>query len=682
MRIASSVRSQGWAETAYTNQNTPGTFYATSSPETLAATSFVELDFWFQHFSSTTEEADIWVQVDSVPAGQQTTIWLYYGSSGATSASDEFATFSYSTSTEVYYVVDDHGASSISVQSLIDNNEVSIDGGTPVSLNQGEATTFSTFTGASTISVLGPISATVTGAGSDGSDMVAPISFATTSHAIATARANQSFYVHAPFASTTVRSFTGVAAGADTTVNVGTGTVATITATNPGGTQGADGDGVVIEASSPVLVMHRSDTPGDGLVTYPPTTRDLFGINSNFMHVSALAANSNPLASCSAGTGGTILNITRGDHEADASCSASAEGVGSAVRLSGQNSPITALQQADSDGNESSIYWPQHEFGTYYAMTNEAAYAAIVCSPRFGEVELEVRNSTGGFNESGTCTPGATTPGKAYFNNGTGDGDGANYGAGFQIVSTNGVPFYVMYEDAAGEANGDEKNIGGTVQTRKFGADSFSFTFGEQELANDIEYEQRSFAWYENIDSITPTSTWPLGGGEFTAEGEGITGTGAVQDGDVMRLRINLAGANATGTINSGAFKLQYSSAETGQCSAATDWFDLGRIGSTTAAFSGFNNTGVFDGNTLATTTLVESTVLATYEEQNLSDFLPNEVAPGEVAEWDWVIEATDVTVNTNYCFRMVRAAGTELANGYTTYPEIETVGPPNTPTP
>ena len=195
LRFADVVRDAVWVEAEYNNQNSPGTFYSTSSVETLSTAEFVELDFWVQHFDDSADEADIWVQVASVPAGEQALIYMYYGNSGATSASDEMATFSYSTSTPVYYVVDNSGASLVSVQSLIDNNEVSIDGGLPVALNQGETTTFSTFTGASVISVLGPISGTITGSGNDGSDMLAPISFATTTHVSPTDRSANRWYI-------------------------------------------------------------------------------------------------------------------------------------------------------------------------------------------------------------------------------------------------------------------------------------------------------------------------------------------------------------------------------------------------------------------------------------------------------------------------------------------------------
>lgn len=685
LRFASTVRNSNWLATEYANMSDVTSFIATTTAEELAITDFVELDFWVQHFDDTSEEADIWVQVASIPAGEETTIYMYYGSSGATSASDELATFSYSTTTDLYYVVNDSGATSISVQSLIDGNEVSIDGGTPVSLDQGEQTTFATFDGDSAISALGPISGTITSGGTDSSDSIAPISFATTTFAVPLNRATDRWYIHAPYASTTVRTYIGNSGTANQTFNVAQGTAVTATADPTDSGTGVDGNGVVVEASSPVLVAHRTTGPGDGIVAYPPTTRDLFGIDSQYFHVSATADNPDPTVYCSTGSGGSPTGTTRGEKDDITQCTTAAEGAGSAVRFAGAATPMSAVQMADSDGNEATVYWPQHEFGTRYYMTNSSAYAAVVCSPRFGDVDLEVQDSTGNLVESATCSPSGSNPGKVYFNNGNGtNGDAVNFAAGHQVVSTNGKPFYMIYEDVSVEQ--DEKNILGSVQGRKFdGVADRSVSFGAQESAEIISYdddmEQRSFAWYENSTSQTPTSRWPINASEDAEEGMAISGSGAIEDGDILRLRMNLAVSNATATVHSSAFNLQFAAAtEVGQCSAATNWSDIGGVGSTTVTFAGYDNTALADGDTLASTTLADSTVAATYEERNYSDFIPNEIGIGEVGEWDWVITAVNVEINTTYCFRMVRATGHELTT-YTTYPELITVGPPNTPT-
>lgn len=685
LRFASVVRSSNWLAIEYANMNDVTSFIATSSAETLAITDFVELDFWVQHFDNTSDVADIWVQVASIPAGEQTTIYLYYGSTGATSASDELATFSYSTSTNLYYVVNDSGATSISVQSHIDGNMVSIGGGAPVALDQGERTTFATFDGDSVISALGPISGTVTNSGNDGGDTIAPISFATTTFAVPLNRSTDRWYIHAPFASTTARTYIGNSGTASQTFNIPQGTATTSTTDPTDSGTAVDGSGVVVEASSPVLLAHRTTNPGDGIVAYPPTTRDLFGVDSQYFHLSATADNPDATVYCSTGSGGATTGTTRGEKDDITQCTTGSEGAGSAVRFAGAVKPVSAVQMADGDGNDATVFWPQHEFGTRYYMTNASAYAAIVCSPRFGDVDLEVQDSSGNLVESATCSPVGNNPGKAYFNNGNGtDGDAVNFLLGHQVVSTNGKPFYMVYEDVSAEQ--DEKNTLGSVQARKFdGVVNRPVTYGAQESATLITYddamEQLSFAWYENTTSQTPTARWPINASEDAEEGIAISGSGAVDDGDILRLRMNVAVSNATATVHSSAFTLQYASASgVGQCSTISDWNDLGEVGSTTATFRGYDIPTLSDGSTLSSTTLALSTVAATYEERNYSDFIPNEIGIGEVAEWDWVIETVSVGANTTYCFRMVRATGHELTV-YTTYPELITVGPPNTPT-
>jgi hypothetical protein len=680
LRISNVMRTSDWVAIEHDNMADPTSFFATSTPDAITNTEFVELDFWLQHFDSTSEEADVWVQIEDFPA-EQTEIWIYYGNTGASSASDEFATFSYSTTTDIYYVVDDHGGASVEVQSLVDNNLVAIDGGTPVSLNRGESTSFSTFDGESVISVLGPISGTVIGSGNDAGDTIVPIGFASTDFTIPTNRDNDSWYVFSPFASSSVSMYIANAGSPNQTQSIATGTVATFT-TNPADTnEGVNGDGVVVEATAPVLVTHRSSAPNDGLAAYPATTLDLYGVYSQYVHYSALSDNTSLEVTCSTGVSSSTSGLGRGDKEIYGICSSGdqADGRGYAVRVSGQDSPVGVLQQADGDGNESTVFWPQHEFGTRYAMTGASAYAAIVCAPRFGTTTLEIQDNSGSTISSGSCVPTATAPGKTWFNNGNGtDGGAPNYPAGYQVVSTNGVPFYVIFEDVTVE--NDEKNILGAVQARKYdGNGDRQYLYGEQEVANDAVYEQRSFSWYQNIDDVTPTDAWDSGG-EPVAEGEAISGAGSIENGDELRLRMNLAASNATGTVGSGAFRLQYGqAAEAGQCTAIDQWYDVGDSSSTTI-FIGNENDGVSDGRTLPSTLLTDSTVAGTYEERNLSNFLPNQVDPGEVVEFDWAIEAYDVAVNSTYCFRMVRSSGETLAS-YTLYPELQTVGPPETPT-
>lgn len=675
LRFASVVRDADWAETVYANMSDNEAWIATSSAETLSTTVFTELDFWVQHFDYTGQEADVWVQVESLPAGAKTIIWLYYGASGVTSASDESATFSYSSPRDLYYVVDDSGADDISVVSLIDDNQVSVDGAGTVTLDTGERTVFSTFTGASVISANGPISATVTHTANDNSDALVPISFATTTYTIPTSRDTNRWYVYAPFATSTVDVY--IEGGTATqTQTINTGTVATFTVDPADSGAANDGEGVLIESDQPVLAFHRTTSPGDGIPLYPPTLEDLYGYDSNYAYVGALGSTNVDFYCSNGSTNGTESGLTKGDRRVFDTCAGATQMSGDALRLTGHTEEIAAQQQADSDGREATIFLPEREFAANYAMTNDTQYMAVVCSPRFGTSTIDVINTLGQVIETQTCNAGGDYPGTVYFGS---TADVVSYTAGHRLQSSDGVPFYVAYEDLSVDTDGDEKNVFGPVQARQYDT-SFNFIFGEQELANDALYEQRSFLWYENGDSYTPTSTWPIDT-ENVVEGEAIRGAGSVDVGDLLRLRMNIAGSNATGTLGSAAYKLQYAAGTAGQCSAVSTWTDVGAIGSTVEAFVGYNNTALADGTILSTSTLVDTTVLGTYEERNLSNVLQNEIGIGDVMEFDWVLRAETIAVNTNYCFRMVRAAGQPLAT-YTIYPELETVGPPNVPTP
>ncbi|MDA8596759.1 DUF2341 domain-containing protein [Candidatus Pacebacteria bacterium] len=665
MRFRNDIPSPGEAAAMYRNQATTTDFYTVGSVNSFITTEFTELDFWLQHFDSTNEEADVWVQVENLAAGASTTIELYYGNVAAVSASDEKATFTYSTSTPLYYVVDGNSTGDIEVFSLIDNNTVSFDGTTYTALDEGESVGFSGYSSSTVISAVGPISATINDARADS---LTPIAFATTTHVIATNRNTSQYFIHAPFASTTVRTYIAGSAVADEVFSIEAGNTL-VSNTDAGGNEA-----VIIEASSPILVYHQ-ETSRDSIVVYPPTTRDLFGIDTGTVRMSTLVDDPDPTTYCSDGvTTGTESGVTRGEAQAVNTCTGVGDGQGDAIRLTAQASAITANQQGDGDGGETSVFWPQHEFGTQYIMTTDSAYAAIACSPRFGTTTIEVQTIGGASTADGPvdCVPDGEFPGKVYFNNGQ-DGDALAFTAGHQVISTNGVPFYVMYEDD--EEDNDETNILGAVQARKYDGTAKGYSFGAQELIIDAEYNQLSFAWYENVNAQTPTDLWSLGDDGDIAEGEAITGQGSINANDVFRLRMNLEANVATGTASSTAFALQYAEAET--CTTATNWQDIGTVGSTTAAFSGYNNTAIDDGATLSTVLLGSSTVLATYEEASLSEFIPNDIGIGEVAEWDWVLTNSNAETNTNYCFRMVRATGDPLAS-YTIYPQVLTSGPPN----
>ena len=261
-RLHDVARDAAWIEAEHDNQATPKAFYATSTAETLSVASFTELDHWVQHFDFTNQEANIWVQVDNLPGGASTTIDLYYGNPDADSTSDAYAPFTYSTSTDLYYLLDGTATGDLEIYSLIDNNEVWVDGVSLGTLNSGESAATTTYSSSTVISALGPISSIID---NDNADMLTPIGFATTTFVIPTERDTSEYFIHAPRGAANVDTYLGGSLTPDESFTVAAGTTyRSLT--------DSTSESVVIDSDEPILVYHRSTSPGDSLVAYHADT--------------------------------------------------------------------------------------------------------------------------------------------------------------------------------------------------------------------------------------------------------------------------------------------------------------------------------------------------------------------------------------------------------------------------
>ena len=199
-----------------------------------------------------------------------------------------------------------------------------------------------------------------------------------------------------------------------------------------------------------------------------------------------------------------------------------------------------------------------------------------------------------------------------------------------------------------------------------------SAIFGKRQ-GTDPVYEQLSYRWYANETAQTPTDPWPSGVTDLT-EGEAITATSTpLKDGDIVRLRMNVAVTNATATAGT-TYKLQYGAG--GTCSSVSDWTTVGDTASSTL-WRGYDNSGVADHGTLSSTTLASSTVAETYEENGYATNTPNQINPGAYGEWDFVLEHNGAAAGTQYCFRMVESDLTAFAT-YTDYPALLTNAAPS----
>ncbi len=188
---------------------------------------------------------------------------------------------------------------------------------------------------------------------------------------------------------------------------------------------------------------------------------------------------------------------------------------------------------------------------------------------------------------------------------------------------------------------------------------------------------QTHFRWYANAaSSLTPSDPWPSGGTDLS-EDVAIPTANAPAPNDVLRLRLGILAENVALSAGDLSMKLQY--AEGSSCSAALSWHDVGAIGSTTAAWRGYNNAALTDGATLASNLLSTADARGSYEEENDSALNPNQVNVNDEGEWDWVIQH-NTTNNVSYCFRAVTSGG-EVLNEYDLYPALVTNAAPETPT-
>jgi len=419
------------------------------------------LEDWNYNGTST-----IWVKVNAIAASTDTTIYVYYNNASATAASSIVDTFSYSQPRIVGYVGSQTTAgANLNIISLADGNTIS-DGTSQLNLDDQGTGTFSS----SELSLATPLSATKlfhADGTVNGTDMITPISWASTEFIQRIDRYTNSFDVVSPFGTANVSFYKN--GSLIETIQVG-----------PSGTRAAEeipNDGVVrITSDIPILVQHYGN-PGDTRAFYRATTEQLYGVPSTTFEIGAGPSGANTSWVTSSGGSGSSSLGANGNYVAGGQGSF---GSAPAFRVT-TNNLIGADQLADADGGESTIFLPKSQMGTVFGSASKAGYIAVAAPEP--STTCTVYDSSG--QQAGQQTGGTRTDVNKI---GFGTGSTSTWiSGGWKMICDK--PVYAYFEKDI--ADSDETNLMSYKQMRQY-------TYPEPTVS--------SYGTEEG--SLSPTGTW------------------------------------------------------------------------------------------------------------------------------------------------------------------------------
>ncbi len=203
----------------------------------------------------------------------------------------------------------------------------------------------------------------------------------------------------------------------------------------------------LIDTDSPILVNHRTQELTD---SYPvlPVAKNVWGMGSAISVVGAFFDNTHITVYGSEGAK-TSYSLNAGEIVRIADNSEYASGKGPALHVS-STQPISAIQHADSDGLESTGFWPRELFAQEYIIPTNSQYVAIVCAENTLITHFD---SDGTVLEVKSCESSGSAPGKVIFGSSS---EGTHLYAGESFSATNAV--YLMYESQTSDG-GDEHNL-------------------------------------------------------------------------------------------------------------------------------------------------------------------------------------------------------------------------------
>lgn len=408
---------------------------------------FKELDFYIADWDQLNEKGTIFSKIPSVGPNQNITFYIYHDvAANVDSVSDIENTFSYKLPRTVAYLVNDRisGTTGASIFSLYDDNTIFV-GDDELNLNEQQGSTLGTGSLLASDSIRMEKLGVVEGNG-DAVDMSVPVSWASTDFVYRGFRAGTDrLCMLSPWGTSTYDiTDNGVSAASGNVGPVGTCVDVSIDTSN------------TLRINSPIPILVSVATAQDAHVFYPATDQSLYGVPSQQLYFAASTAGASGSFLDSGGLTtsfslGPLGNANQGGYLD--------EGEDVAVRID-TDGRIGALQQADSDGSESSVFVPRKEFGTLFGSLEATEYIAVVSD--VGDANCTAYDSSG--TEITSQTTGTGSNGIYKYDFGT--GTNTQYAAGSWKLECE-KPVWIYYEEDS-DSDGDERNLFSYVQMRQF----------------------------------------------------------------------------------------------------------------------------------------------------------------------------------------------------------------------
>lgn len=410
---------------------------------------FRELDYYIYDWDVINDKVGIFVKIPEIIFNSNISFQMYYDNRNEKiSNSNIESTFSYNSLKTLGYVLHDNVVSStgLNIFSLYDSNEIQI-GDDYFSLNERQGTTLSAANISSGDKVKMKYLSQVEGNG-QADDIITPISWAGQNFLYKGFRSsNDKFCMIAPWGDAWVEFYdAGTLVFNDTVTssvyckiqNIGTNNV------------------LRISSDKPILVSYAGSSE-DAFAFIPATKDDLYGVPSQSLYVASGSLGASAIVYKSSGI---VTSYALGSYGSISIGGNGGDGNSPAFRISSDNY-LSAIQQADGDGTESTTFAPLKEHGVKFGSNEGTDY--IVMASKYSDANCSIYDSTGTLFGNVVTGTGSSSVGVYFYGFGQGN-DNLYVGAKWELECDKPVwPYYENHAD-----NDDETNLFGHLQMKQY----------------------------------------------------------------------------------------------------------------------------------------------------------------------------------------------------------------------